>query len=69
MAKAESVQELVNQTKSKYALVVAASRRGRAIMDGFQPLVQVSATKPVTIALEEIQRGMVSVEVPPSGIK
>lgn len=69
MGKAESVEELVNATKSKYALVVAASRRGRAIMDGYQPLVEVHATKPVTIALEEIRRGLVSVEVPPSGIK
>ncbi|NMP22400.1 DNA-directed RNA polymerase subunit omega [Sulfobacillus harzensis] len=69
MAQAASVEELVSQTKSKYALVVAAARRGRAIMDGYQPLVQVNATKPVTIALEEIQRGLVSVEVPPSGIK
>lgn len=69
MAKGRSVVDLVNETKSKYALVVAASRRGRAIMDGYQPLVQVQATKPVTIALEEIQRGLVSVEVPPSGIK
>jgi DNA-directed RNA polymerase subunit omega len=69
VARAASVEELVNQTKSKYALVVAAARRGRAIMDGYQPLVDVHATKPVTIALEEIQRGLVSVEVPPSGIK
>ncbi len=69
MAKGASVVDLVNETKSKYALVVAAARRGRAIMDGYQPLVQVQATKPVTIALEEIQRGLVSVEVPPSGIK
>lgn len=67
--RATSVQELVNETKSKYALVVAAARRGRAIMDGYQPLVDVEATKPVTIALEEIQRGLVSVEIPPSGIK
>lgn len=69
MTQPSSVVELVNATKSKYALVVAASRRGRAIMDGYQPLVQVHATKPVTIALEEIYRGLVSVEVPPSGIK
>ena len=69
MAKATSVLDLVNETKSKYALVVAAARRGRAIMEGYQPLVDVQATKPVTIALEEIQRGLVSVEVPPSGIK
>lgn len=69
MGKAVSVEQLVNETKSKYALVVAASRRGRAIMDGYQPLVDVQATKPVTIALEEIQRGLVSVEVPASGIK
>lgn len=69
MSRAVSVEQLVSETKSKYALVVAASRRGRALMEGYQPLVDVHATKPVTIALEEIQRGLVSVEVPPSGIK
>ncbi len=69
MGKAASVESLVSETKSKYALVVAAARRGRAIMDGYQPLVDVHATKPVTIALEEIHRGLVSVEVPPLGIK
>jgi DNA-directed RNA polymerase subunit omega len=63
------VEELVGATKSKYALVVAAARRARALMDGYQPLIDGHATKPVTIALDEIQRGLVSVEVPPSGIK
>ena len=64
-----SLQEITDRIDSKYALVVAAARRGREIMDGEQVVVNVHATKPVTIALEEIQRGYSTVEVPPSGIK
>ncbi|MHB1611137.1 MAG: DNA-directed RNA polymerase subunit omega [Sulfobacillus sp.] len=64
-----SLQELTDQAESKYALVVAAARRGRAIMDGHQPLMDATATKPVTIALQEIQQGLIRVEVPPVGIK
>lgn len=69
MARGMSLEELAQQSESKYALVVAAARRGRAIMDGAQPLVHVQATKPVTIALEEIRSGLVTVDIPPIGIK
>ncbi|MDA8194519.1 MAG: DNA-directed RNA polymerase subunit omega [Thermaerobacter sp.] len=65
MGTGRSLEELAQQSDSKYALVVAAARRGRAIMDGLQPLLQVQATKPVTIALEEIRRGAVIVDLPP----
>ncbi|MCL4352214.1 MAG: DNA-directed RNA polymerase subunit omega [Firmicutes bacterium] len=69
MGRRLTIQELTNQTESKYALVVAAARRARAIMDGHQPLMDATATKPVTIALQEIHQGLIHVEVPPVGIK
>jgi DNA-directed RNA polymerase subunit omega len=65
----KTVTQLVQESESKYALVVAAARRGRAIMDGAPPLAHVKASKPVTIALEELKRGLVTVDIPPVGIK
>lgn len=69
MAKRIRLEDIAARTESKYALVVAAARRGRAIMDGDPPLVDGQAVKPVTIALEEIQQGYLRVDVPPVGIK
>lgn len=69
LAERKFVDQLVAETKSKYALVVATARRGRALMEGVTPLVQVQSTKPVTMALEEIMQGAVEVDVQPAGIK
>ncbi len=64
-----TVQSLTEHHESKYALAVAAARRARLITEGSPPLVETTASKPVTIALEEIHRGIITVEVPPTGIK
>ncbi len=69
MAKRITLEDIAARTESKYALVVAAAKRGRDIMDGESPLVDGPAVKPVTIALEEIQQGYLRVYVPPVGIK
>lgn len=53
------------RVESKYALVVAASRRARELMEGAGPLVDTEATKPVTIALQEIADGRLDIVVPP----
>ncbi len=64
-----TVRELTERHESKYALAVAAARRGRAITEGSTPMADGRATKPVTIALDEIRKGLITVEVPPVGIK
>jgi DNA-directed RNA polymerase subunit omega len=61
--------QLVKDTESKYALVVAAAKRGRAIMDGEPPLVEGKASKPVTIALEEIAHKKLVIDIPPVSLK
>lgn len=63
------LKEMFDKAPSKYALVVAAAKRGRAILDGEPPLLEVTAAKPVTIALEEIREHKVTLEMPPTGIK
>lgn len=53
-----------DETQSRYALVVAAAKRARQLMNGGRKLVETKADKPVTIALEEILAGKVSFEQP-----
>lgn len=60
-----SLDELMLRVDSKYALVVAAARRARELMAGAAPLVDTDATKPVTIALQEIAAGRLDIVLPP----
>jgi DNA-directed RNA polymerase subunit omega len=64
-----SLDELTHRVESKYALVVAAAKRARALMAGDMPMVETRATKPVTIALEEIAQDQVEILVPPASVK
>ncbi len=63
------LEQMRQQTESKYALVVAAAKRGRSIMDGAPPVHSGLAVKPVTIALEELESGAIKILVPSIGIK
>ena len=49
-----SVADLVKKTGSRYALVIATAKRAREIASGETPLTECSSSKPVTIALNEI---------------
>lgn len=46
--------------ESRYTVIVAAAKRARQLLEGDTPLVKTKdATKPVTIALEELNAGRV----------
>ncbi len=64
-----SVDELEKQVDAKYTLVIAAAKRARQLREGSAPLVEVSSSKEVSIALHEIARGKVSYERTKDGIK
>ncbi|MCL8208810.1 MAG: DNA-directed RNA polymerase subunit omega [Actinomycetia bacterium] len=64
-----SLDELTRHVDSKYALVVAAAKRARELMDGAPALVTTDARKPVTIALEEIAHDRLEIVLPPAGLK
>lgn len=64
-----SLDELMRRVDSKYALVVAAAKRGRELMDGSVPLVETAHRKPVTIALDEIAHDRLEIVLPPTGVK
>jgi DNA-directed RNA polymerase subunit omega len=48
---------------SKYRLVLLAARRSKQIQKGAKPRVQTQAKKPVRIAIEEVQGGLVQYEL------
>lgn len=54
------IEQLRKKTDSSYTLVVQAARRARMLMDGAQPLVEPDDNKPLAVAIEEINRGLLS---------
>ena len=58
------VLELLDHADSSYTLVVEAAKRGRQLVAGAQHLIEDKAVKPLGIAVEEINRGLVTYDKP-----
>lgn len=57
-----SIGKLLNTYESRYALVVAVSKRARQVADEAQEAEVKSTEKPVTVALDEMAAGQFTVE-------
>ena len=60
-----TIVELSEKVDSRYTIVVEASKRARQLVDGAQPLVDPKDMKPLKIAIEEINRGLLTYERDP----
>ena len=60
-----TIVELSEKVDSRYTLVVEASKRARQLVDCAQPLVDPKDMKPLKIAIEEINRGLLTYERDP----
>ena len=60
-----TIVERSEKVDSRYTLVVEASKRARQLVDGAQPLVDPKDMKPLKIAIEEINRGLLTYERDP----
>lgn len=60
-----TIVELSEKVDSRYTLVVEASKRARQLVDGAQPLVDPKDMKPLKIAIDEINRGLLTYERDP----
>ena len=60
-----TIVELSEKVDSRYTLVAEASKRARQLVDGAQPLVDPKDMKPLKIAIEEINRGLLTYERDP----
>jgi DNA-directed RNA polymerase subunit omega len=66
------IDTLMEKLESKYALVVAAAKRARALTGGKESLIKnlpADVRKPVSVALEEIVEDKIDIEMPKGGIK
>ncbi len=59
-----NVLELLKHSDSRYTLVVEASKRGREIVSGSQPMIDAEGMKPLKVAVEEINRGLLTYDEP-----
>lgn len=46
---------------SRYSIVMATSKRARQIIAGEEPMVAVKETKPLSIAVEELNQGKIKI--------
>lgn len=59
-----TVESLLNYAECRYTLVVKTAKRARQIVDHSPLLITTKETKPVSIAIDEINRGLVEHDVP-----
>lgn len=54
------IGELLEKVDCRYTLAVEASKRAREIIGGSLPLIDTKDSNPLTIAIEEINRGLIT---------
>ena len=54
------IGELLQKVDCSYTLAVEASKRARELIAGAMPLIETKETKPLSIAIEEINRGLIT---------
>ena len=54
------IGELLKKVDCRYTLAVEASKRAREIIAGGLPLIDTKDSNPLTIAIEEINRGLIT---------
>ncbi|MBQ4552799.1 MAG: DNA-directed RNA polymerase subunit omega [Clostridia bacterium] len=54
------IRELTEKVDCRYTLVIEASKRARQLVAGATPLIDPKEMKPVTVAVEEINRGLLT---------
>ena len=55
-----TINELTEKVDCRYTLVVEASKRARQLVDGAQATIDPKDMKPLKIAVEEINRGLLT---------
>ena len=54
-----TVDSLLKHAECRYTLVVMTAKRARQILGGDPALINTKETKPVSIAIDEINRGLI----------
>lgn len=64
-----SVSELLKQVDNRYGLVTVAAKRARQLVAGQEPLIDSESIKPLSIAVQEVQKGLITFETLKDGVK
>lgn len=54
------IGELLSKVDCRYTLAVEASKRARELIGGSLPLIDTKDNNPLSIAIEEINRGLIT---------
>lgn len=54
-----------DEERSIYRFIIAAAKRARQLQGGARPLISTTSRKPTIIAMEEVRRGEIEVEIMP----
>ena len=63
------ILDLLEKVDNRYSLVVVTSKRARQLIAGEKPLTEVDSTKPLTVAIDEINKGAITYKSTKEGIK
>ena len=55
-----AIDELCQKVDCRYTLVVESAKRARELVSGSQPLIDAKEMKPVSVAVDEINRGLLT---------
>ena len=50
-----------NTVNSRYSIVMATSKRARQLIAGEEPLVMTKQTKPLSVAIDELNKGQIKI--------
>ena len=64
-----SVVDLIKKVEDRYSLVIVTSRRARQIIGGEERLTTNTSKKPLTIAINEVNEGLITYHKNDEGIK
>lgn len=54
------IGELLEKVDCRYTLAVETAKRARELISGSLPLIDTKEIKPLTIAIEEVNRGLIT---------
>lgn len=64
-----SIDELLEKVENRYTLVCLTSKRARQLIEGSEALIKMDSIKPVTIALNEVNKKVLTYKAVKEGIK
>lgn len=64
-----SIVELLKRVDNRYSLVIITSKRARQLIEGDRPLIDAEKNKPLTVAIDEVNSGVITYESLKEGIK